>query len=317
MVACAAGIDVGKSWLDVGLAPEGRSFRVANSGAGIETLIERLRRAGAERVVLEAIGPYGRAVVRALSGAAFAVGEVNPRRIKAFREVEGRRAKTDRLDAGLIARFALRMSDAFRPLPSADQQALRDLATRRRQLVEMIAMEKTRLKQAPMPLLADSHRTAIAALGAERQAIEAELARRLGQDQDLTRRYHILISLPGIGPQVATTLLTDLPELGSVDRRAIASLAGLAPHPSQSGIAPGRNQIAGGRPCVRSALYLAGLSASRCNTKWRAEYQAMRSQGKPAKVAIIAVARKLLVLANTLIKTDQHFNPEHHVINHT
>jgi transposase len=203
------------------------------------------------------------------------------------------------------------MSEALRPVPSAEQQALKALATRRRQLVEMIAMEKTRLKQAADPLLIESHRAAIAVLAAERARIENEIAARLCADAALARRRAILVSLPGFGPQVASTLITDLPELGATDRRGIASLAGLAPHPSQSGNAPGRNRISGGRPCVRAALYMAGLVASRCDTHFHAEYQAIRAEGKPAKVAIIAVARKLLVLANALVKNDRLYDPNY------
>src|SRR5579862_818175 len=156
--ACAAGIDVGKSFFDVGMAPSGHTFRVSNAPQGVAVVIDRLRRARAQRVVLEAIGPYAAGLISALRSHGFEVGVVNPRRIKAFREAEGRRAKTDRLDAGLIARFALTMSDIVRPLPSADQLALKALATRRRQVVEMIAMEKTRLKQATEVLILESHR---------------------------------------------------------------------------------------------------------------------------------------------------------------
>jgi transposase len=308
---CAAGIDAGKMHLDIGIEPSRSRFRVANAPDGIRSLIDRLRRAGVEKVVLEAIGPYGRAVVAGLDQAGFAVGVVNPRRIKAFRDAEGKRAKTDRLDAGLIARFAVRMNDALRPLPSADQQALKALATRRRQLVEMVAMEKTRLKQVIDAVLCDSHRATIAALSAQLRLIEAEMATRLAADPELSRRMAILRSLPGVGAVIATTLVTELPELGGADRRAIAILAGLAPHPSQSGLAPGRNQIAGGRPCVRTALYMAGLVASRCDPRFKADYRAMRGTGKPAKVAIIAIARKLLVLANALIKQNSPYDPHH------
>jgi transposase len=308
---CAAGIDAGKLYLDVGIEPSRGRFRVANAPKGIACLIDRLHQAGVHRVVLEAIGPYGQAVIAGLHEAGFAVGMVNPRRIKAFREAEGKRAKTDRLDAGLIARFAVKMSDELRAIPSANQQTLKSLATRRRQLVEMIAMEKTRLKQAMDPVLCDSHRSTIAALSAQRALIEGQIATRLDDETALARRMVILRSLPGVGAAIATTLVVDLPELGSVDRRAIASLAGIAPHPSQSGLAPGRNQIAGGRPCVRTALYMAGLVASRCDPRFKAEYQAMRNAGKPAKVAIIAVARKLLVLANAMIKQDCLYDPTH------
>ena len=244
-LALAAGIDVGQRFLDIGLAPSGKTFRVANAAEGIAAIVERLTQEGVGRVVLEAIGPYAQRLVGALASAGFEVGLINPRRIRAFREFEGRRAKTDRLDARLIARFALAMTDAIRPLPSAEQLALKALSTRRRQLTEMIAMEKTRLKQAIEPLLLTSHRSAIASLSAECDAIEAELSRRVADDPQLVSTFNILTSIPGIGARVATVLVTELPEIGRADRKAIASLAGLAPHISQSGNAPPRAIISG------------------------------------------------------------------------
>jgi transposase len=304
----AAGIDAGQRFLDVGFAPSGKTFRVPNLAEGIAAIIERLTRERVRRVVLEAIGPYAQRLVQALAAAGFEVGVVNPRRIKAFRDAEGRRAKTDRLDARLIARFALAMSEAVRPLPSAEQLALKALSLRRRQLTEMIAMEKTRLKQAVEPLLLDSHRAAIADLSAECARIEGELARRLADDPELTRVFQILKSIPGIGDRIATVLVTDLPEIGQRDRKAIASLAGLAPHISQSGNAPPRAAISGGRPCVRTALYMAALVAIRHHPRMKTAYQALRDQGKPAKVAIIAIARKLLVTANALVKTNKSYD---------
>lgn len=313
----AAGIDAGKTYLDIGIEPSRKHFRVINAVAGIEDAVARLQHAGVRKVVLEAIGPYAQPVVARLMARGFEVGLINPRRIKAFREAEGKRAKTDRLDARLIARFAMQMTDALRPVPTADQQALKALATRRRQLVEMIAMEKTRLKQVTDSLLCESHRTAIAALSTERARIEADIDARLAADVVSTRKKAILLSVPGFGPAITTTLITDLPELGTLDRRTIASLAGLAPHPAQSGTSIGRNQIGGGRPCVRTALYMAGLVASRCDPRHRAEYQAMRAEGKPAKVAIIAIARKLVVLANSLIKNNRLYEPAHGADNTT
>jgi transposase len=300
----AAGIDAGQKHFDVGLAPTGRTFRVPNTPTGIARIVERLAALDVRRVVLEAIGPYAQRLVEVLGHAGFEVGIVNPRRIKAFREAEGGRAKTDRLDAGLIARFALKMIDAVRPLPSPAQNRLKALSLRRRQLVEMIAMEKVRLKQALEPLLAESHRAAIADLSVLLAKVEAELAADIAADPQRTRTLAILTSIPGIGTRIATLLVTDLPELGQTDRKAIASLAGLAPHVSQSGNTPPHAAIAGGRPCVRAALYMAALVAARHNPDLRPEYEAMRSAGKPAKVAIIAIARKLVVIANALVKAN-------------
>lgn len=264
--ACAAGVDVGRDYLDVGLAPSGRVFRALNAPAGIRDVVDRLRKAGAGRVVLESIGGYGARLVRALAEAGFEVGVIDPKRIRALRIAEGKRAKTDRLDARLIARFALIVQDADRPVPSPEAFEIRGLSTRRRQLVEMIAMEKT----------------------------------RLGQD-----RFDLLQTIPGVGPAVGMTLLADMPELGSLGRKAVGSLAGLAPHPNQSGTRTGQAHISGGRPCVRAALYMAAVSAVRSDKGFKREYLAMRQAGKPAKVALIAIARRIAVAANAILKTNQ------------
>jgi transposase len=310
----AAGIDAGKAFLDLAIAcgsdrQRNRSVRVENTAQGIEKILEVLSGNAAKRVILEAIGPYAAQLVRALLQAGYEVGLVNPKRIKAFREAEGKRAKTDRLDAQLIARFGLVMSDTLRPVPSEDQLAAKALAARRRQIVEMIAMEKTRLKQASEPLVMASHRSAIKALSGERKAIEAELERRLTNDPEIALKRDCLMSMPGIAEQTSSVLLTEMPELGTLNRHAIAGLAGLAPHPDRSGLNPGRNAISGGRPCVRAALYMAALAAIRHNPRMKRDYQALRDQGKPAKVAIIAIARKLLVMANALVRDQQKYDP--------
>jgi transposase len=305
----AAGVDVGRDYLDVAFAPAGRGFRAPNTPGGVETILERLRRAGVRKVVMESIGSFGARLVRALAEAGFEVGVVDPRRIKALRLAEGRRAKTDRLDAALIARFALAMQDAARPVPSAKALQIRALSARRRQLVELAAMEKTRLRQALDPQITDSCRAMIAMLTEERSRIEAQLEAMLDEDQANRRRGELLRTIPGVGPAVSTTLLTDLPELGHIDRKAVASLAGLAPHPHDSGTRTGQAHIQGGRPCVRAALYMAALAAARSDTGFKAEYQAMRKAGKPAKVALIAIARKLVVAANGMLKADRPWQP--------
>jgi len=305
----AAGIDAGQRFLDVGLAPSGTAFRMRNAAEDIARLVPRLQREGVRRVVLEAIGSYAQPLVAALVKAGFEVGVVNPRRIKAFRDAEGRRAKTDRLDAGLMARFALVMADAVRPLPDEQQIALKALSTRRRQITEMIAMEKTRLKQALEPLVITSHKAAIAALEAACRTIEDAIDARIAADPRARENHRLLVSIPGIGKRIAGVLLTELPELGQRDRKAIASLAGLAPHISQSGNAPPRAAIAGGRPCVRAALYMAALVAVRHDPARKADYAALRQHGKPAKLALVAVARKILVTANALLKAQTPYTP--------
>ena len=305
----AAGVDVGRDFLDVALAPSGQAFRVANQPSGIRTAVERLQRGGVRKVVLESIGTYGARLVRALAEGGFDTGIVDPRRIKALRLAEGGRAKTDRLDAALIARFALAMHDAARPVPGPETYQIRALSTRRRQLVELAAMEKTRLKQALDPAIATSCRAMIETLAQERRHIEQLLEDALAKLPGHRRRSELLRSIPGVGPNIAMTLLADLPELGSIDRRSIASLAGLAPHPNESGTRTGQAHIHGGRPCVRVALYIAALTAARSDKGFKREYLAMRASGKPPKVALIAIARKLVVAANGMLKQDRCWQP--------
>ena len=301
--ACAAGVDVGRDYLDVGLAPSGRTFRASNSAAGVQAVVAGLRKAGARRVVLESIGGLGRPLVRALAEAGFEVGVVDPKRVKALRTAEGKSAKTDDLDARLIARFALLMQDAARPVPGAEVYEIRALSTRRRQLVEMIAAEKVRLKQALDAPVAESCRQMIALLGQERLRIEDQLQTRLLKADGGAERSRLLQSIPGVGPAVSMTLMADLPELGQLDRKAVASLAGLAPHPNESGTRTGAARISGGRPCVRVALYMAAVSASRTDKGFRREYLALRQAGKPPKVAFVAIARRIAMAANSIIKS--------------
>jgi transposase len=308
--AIAAGIDVGRDFFDVAIAPSGRWFKAPNGAGGVQVIIDRLQRAGVARVVLESIGPYASRLIRALANAGFAVGVVDPKRIKALRLAEGGRAKTDRLDAKLIARFALLMSDVARPIPSAESLEIRALSTRRRQIVEMIAMEKIRLKQAIDAPIAQSHRDLIALLSAARARVELQLEARARTHAGGERRAFLLRTVPGIGPAISTTLLADLPELGSLDRKAIASLAGLAPHADQSGTREGRAHIQGGRPCVRTAMYMAALTASRSAKGYKAEYQKLRAAGKPAKVALIAIARQILLAANSVLREDRPWTPK-------
>jgi transposase len=314
-ISTAAGVDVGRDWLDVAIASSsgagvaGRHFRIANTPSAVAALPARLRRAGVERVVLESTGAPAARLVRTLAEAAMPMGVVDPRRIKALRLAEGRKAKTDKLDAGLIARFALLMTDAVRPAPSLAALELRALSTRRRQLVEMIAAEKTRLKQAFEPVLLASLKQTIRLISEERTRIEAMIEARTSTTPEDRRRRELLHTVPGFGRVICATLQADLPELGARDNKAIASLAGVAPHIQQSGVAQGHAHIQGGRPCVRAALYMAALSAVRHDAGFKADYKAMRAAGKPAKVALIAIARKLIVAANAILKHGEPWKP--------
>jgi transposase len=201
------------------------------------------------------------------------------------------------------------MTEALRPPPSPEALERRTLSLRRRQLVEMIAMEKTRLKQALDPAMAASHKAVIALLAEERARVEAAIEAAIKAEPADAGRLALLQTIPGVGPAVAATLICDLPELGALDRKQVASLAGLAPHTRQSGTLPASAHVQGGRPCVRAALYLAALSAARSDAGFKTQYQAMRATGKPAKVALIAIARKLVVAANAIAKNKTPWTP--------
>jgi transposase len=306
----AVGVDVSKDRLDV-FVLEKRAFRrFANDAAGLARLIAWLKRlAAAPNIVLEATGTMGWGAIAALASAGFAPRVVNPARIKAFRAAEGKHAKTDRLDAELIARFASVMSDEARPAPSAKALEIKSLAARRRQLADIAADEKKRLKQAFDDAAIDSIRATIALITAEKKRIEARLLAAIGADADAALLYDILVSIHGVGPAIAAGLIADLPELGQLNRHQIAALAGVAPQANQSGRSEGRARIKGGRPHVRTALYLAAFNARRVSGPFKDFYERQRAAGKPYNVALIAVARKIVVLANSLAKEGQPWRP--------
>jgi transposase len=307
---CVAGIDVSKARLDVFVLPQRLSMAFDNEAEGIGGLVLRLKQQRVERVVLEATGGLEYPAARAMSDAGLAVSRVQPGRVRGFRTSLGRIAKTDALDAELIARFALMMPDDTHPsVPSQKAEAIRSLSARRRQLVDLLTQEKTRLRMARDPLVLESLKITIAMLKSERKRIEAALAEAIARDHDASHRAELLRSIPGIGAVVATVLLTDLPELGTLNRHQAASLAGVAPHPQYSGSSSHGDHIRGGRACVRIALYMAAVSAIRCNAPFKAFYKRLIQGGKPNKLAIIAVARKLVVLANAIVKSDAPWNP--------
>lgn len=307
---CVAGIDVSKARLDVFVLPQRVSLAFDNAARGITSLRRQLQRRGVERVVLEATGGLEYAAARALSDAGLQVARVQPGRVRGYRCFLGKRAKTDALDAELIARFALAMPDEdIRSIPSQQAEAIRSLSARRRQLVEILVQEKTRLKMTRDRFVLQSLKITIAALNAERSRIEAALAAAIASDDAIRRKETLLRSIPGIGPVVASVLITDLPELGSLNRHQAASLAGLAPHPQRSGTSMRGDHIGGGRACVRTALYMGAVAAIRCNPSFKAFYKRMLQAGKPPKLAIVAIARKLVVLANTIVKANTPWQP--------
>lgn len=307
---CVAGIDVSKARLDVFVLPQRLSLAVANSADGIRALIKRLQKQGVVRVVLEATGGLEYAAARGLSDAGIAVARVQPGRVRGFRSFLGKLAKTDALDAELIARFALAMpDDVDRAIPSERSEAIRSLSARRRQLVDLLVQEKTRLRMTRDSFVLESLKLTISALKGERRRVEAALAAAIEADDASRHRSELLRSIPGFGAIVSGVLISELPELGALNRHQAGSIAGLAPHPERSGKSRNNDHIRGGRACVRAALYMAAISAIRCNPADRAFYNRLIKDGKPRKVAIIAVARKLVVLANAIIRADRPWTP--------
>lgn len=301
MEAIIAGIDVSKDRLDVALRPSGQVFSVARSAAGLDALILRLREAAVEIVALEATGGYEVIVTAALAAAGLPVVVVNPAQVRAFAKALGQRAKTDPIDAAVIAHFAEATKPEVRPLPDAATQLLADLVQRRRQIIEMIGAEEQRRKRAPVHLQKRIVRL-VAALQKELTSVDGDIDDMVRGSPVWREKEDLLTSVPGIGPTIARTLVAELPELGHLDRKQIAALAGLAPYTRQSGAWRGKSMIGGGRTAVRTALFMGAMVAKRHNPVLRTFFDKLVATGKPKMVALIAVARKLLVIANAILR---------------
>lgn len=315
MEAIYVGIDVSKDRLDVavrrnGEGVGGESFVVSRDGAGIEDLIGRLKALAPRLIAIEATGGFETVVAAGLAGAGLPVVVVNPAQVRAFASALNKRAKTDPIDAAVIAHFAEATKPQLRALPDATTRLLADLVARRRQIVEMIAAESQRARHITLPRLKKS----IARL---RKALEKELSELDGDISDQVRgspawaeKEDLLESVPGIGPTIARTLIAELPELGSLDRRQIAALAGLAPWTRQSGQWRGKSFIGGGRASVRSVLFMGAMVAARHNPELKAFRDKLVAAGKPKLVAIIAVARKLLTILNAILRDKTPWQPK-------
>jgi transposase len=303
------GIDVAKDWLDVASTDADTVWRVSNDAAGIAALVERLTARPPALIVLEPTGGLETAAVAALLAAELAVAVVNPAKVRAFATASGRLAKTDALDARVLAQFALRMQPPPRPMPDALTQELRGLLARRRQLLEMHTAEENR-RPTVLPALRAELDEHLAWLQARVAALDAELERRIAASPVWQAKATLLRSIPGIGPVVARTLLAELPELGTLDRQQAAALAGVAPLAQDSGTRRGVRRIWGGRAAVRAALYMAVISAIRCNPAIKACYTRLKTAGKPVKVALVACMRKLLILANAVLRDGTAWSPE-------
>ena len=299
------GIDVSKDRLDVHVRPGGEVFVVSRDGRGLEELVGRLQELGPTRVAVEATGGFETIVAAAVAGAALPLAVVNPAQVRHFAQAVGKRAKTDPIDAGVIAHFAEAVRPVPRTLPDEAARLLAELVGRRRQIIDMIVAERQREKRATNVRVRKSLARHLAMLEKELDAIDQDI-NTLVRGSPLWRvKEDLLASVPGIGKTLARTLLAELPELGSLDRRHIASLAGLAPYTRQSGRWRGRSMIAGGRSAVRSASFMAALVASRHNPPLKDFYLRLICAGKPKMVALIAVARKLLTILNAILRDNR------------
>lgn len=305
----SVGIDVSKSWLDAHVLPAGESLRVANTCTGIRQLKRWLKRFEPALVGVEATGKWHRPLQRSLHASGIPVAVVDPFRIRMFAKACGVLAKTDRLDARVIAQFAAVMAPAVRaPAPQVLEE-LAELVTARASAVGEETALKNQLSAATGTFLKRQLSRRIARLAKDIAILEREILKCVKADDGLARRYDILTSITGFGPVVATTLIACLAELGTCSRKQIGMLAGVAPVADESGQRQGVRVIWGGRPNVRRALYLAALTAARFNADMKTFFNRLIAEGKPAKVAIIAIARKLAVLANTLIAENRTWQP--------
>ena len=303
------GIDVSKGRLDVHLRPSGEVFWVSRETQGLDDLVSRLLGLPVALVVLEATGGFELTVAAALAGVGLPLSVVNPRQIRDFARAMGRLAKTDTLDAEVIALFAERVQPEARPLPTPEQSRLAELVGRRRQVIEMIVMESNRGRQAIDKHLAGSLERHIAFLQQDLGSIDHDVGDAIKHSPAWREAEALLKSVPGIGGVTARTLLAELPELGTVSRHKIAALVGVAPINRDSGLMRGRRAIAGGRTSVRAVLYMAALTATRRHSPFRAFYDQLTARGRPKKVALVAVMRKLITILNAILRDN---SPWHH-----
>lgn len=301
----AVGIDVSKERLDVAFTDGRPALSVANDPDGHQALVQSLAGIPLHRIVFESSGGYERAAVAELAAAKLPVVVVNPRQVRDFARASGRLAKTDAIDAGVLARFGLAMNPPLRPLDDPQTQALAELLARRRQLVAMRTAESNRLAQARDRRVRKSLEKVIELLNRQIEAIDDDLDGLIRNSSVWLHKENLLTSVPGVGPQTARTLLAEMPELGSISRQQVGALAGLAPFNRDSGSLRGRRSIAGGRATVRATLYMAALVAIRHNAVIQAFYRRLVDAGKRKKIAIVACMRKLLVILNALIRTDK------------
>jgi len=305
------GIDVSKDRLDVAIYPSDEpGFAVARDAAGLDALAARLKLLGPAAVAVEATGGFESVVVASLAAAGLPMLVVNPAQIRAFANALGKRAKTDPIDATVIARFVAATRPEPRPLPDEATQHLADLVARRRQIIAMMVAERQRQKRLLAPRLQHSITRLLEALQKELSEVDREIDTEVRHSDIWREKEKLLASVPGVGPVIARTLLAEMPELGRLDRREIAALAGLAPWTRQSGQWRGKSFIGGGRASVRAVLFMGAITAARHNATLKAFHQRLIDAGKPKLVALVAVARKLLTILNAIIRSGKAWKSE-------
>ena len=304
------GVDVSKETLDIAVRPEEECWQTANTDEAFPELIARLQALEPTLIVVEATGGFERAVVAAMAEADLPVAMINPRQSKEFAKATGRLAKTDEIDAADLAFFGEAIRPEVRSLPDAAIQRLSALNTRRQQLLDMLTAERNRLGTA-LPAARPSLLEHIRWLEREMEKVDAELQRHVDQNLSLRSKFTLLCSVKGVGPATSFALLSQLPELGKVNRKEIAALVGVAPFNRDSGKWRGKRTTWGGRAHVRSKLYMAALSASQHNPVIRAFYERLREAGKPKKVALTACMRKLIVILNAMVKNGTLWDPDY------
>lgn len=300
-----AGIDVSKDRLDVHLWPSGQNLSLDNTPPGVVELVDRLRPHGVELVVIEATGRYERRAALALMDAGLEVAVVNPRQPRDFAKASGQLAKTDAIDARILAQFGAVIGPRPSARPPENQLILDELVARRRQLVEMITMERNRIEHALHGRLRRQIEHVVKALQKQLEQIEAEILDLIDRDDDWRGRFEVLKSAPGVGDATAATLVAELPELGRLSRQAIAALVGVAPINRDSGTQRGQRHVAGGRHSVRRMLYMATLTARSWNPTIKAFAQRLAAAGKAFKVVMTACMRKLLVILNAMVRNNE------------
>lgn len=304
------GIDVSKDRLDIAVHESGESLHCQNTQAAIETLLGQLQAMQPELIVLEATGGYERLCAAMLAAAGLAVSVVNPRQVREFARSSGILAKTDRLDARVLAHFGAAIQPEPRALPDAQQQLLDELILRRRQIVANLVAEKNRLGMAQGAKVKKSLRQAIKFYERQLDELDREVGEHIERSPLWRAREDLLRSFKGVGPVSSRTLIGDLPELGRLDRKRIAALVGVAPMARDSGKRKGVRTISGGRGQVRAVLYMVAVTAIRSNAPIRAFYQRLRAAGKPAKVALVACMRKILIILNAMVRTQTRWNEQ-------